>query len=92
MAFIIYVPGERCVEVSWDVNFHEEATSKRSKELECVPEIEEAKAPIPEENDDDSSPPDVRRENLVEHVEILIIDEPVELVNGFLAKRRSAWF
>ena len=33
-AFIIYVPGERHVEVIRDVTFHEEATFKQSKELE----------------------------------------------------------
>ena len=32
-AFKIYVPGERHVEVSQDVIFHDEATFKRSKEL-----------------------------------------------------------
>ena len=32
--FIIYVPGERHVEVSRDVTFHEEETFKWSKEIE----------------------------------------------------------
>ena len=45
-AFRICVPGERHVEVIQDVTFHEEETFKRSKELECDLEIEEAKAPM----------------------------------------------
>ena len=44
-AFRIYVPGEKHVEVSQDMTFHEEEAFKRSKELECDPEIDEAKAP-----------------------------------------------
>ena len=38
-AFIIYVLGERHVEVSWDVTFHEEETFNWSKEIEFDPEI-----------------------------------------------------
>ena len=44
--FRIYVPGERHVEVSRDVTFHEEETFKRSKELEYDPETDENEAPI----------------------------------------------
>ena len=62
-AFRIYVPSERHVEVSQDVTFHEEAAFKRSKELECDPETKEAKAPISEDCDVDSSPSDVQSEN-----------------------------
>ena len=36
-AFIIYVPSERHVEVSWDVTFHEEGAFKRSNKLEYDP-------------------------------------------------------
>jgi hypothetical protein len=32
-AYIIYVPGQRYIEVSMDVTFHEEAAFKQSKEL-----------------------------------------------------------
>ena len=79
-AFRIYVPGERHVEVSRDVTFHEE-TFKRSKELEFDPKIEEDETPISEDHDDDSSPSNVQRENPSEHVELLVIDEPIELVD-----------
>ena len=42
--FKIYVPGERHIEVSRGVTFHEEAAFKKSRELEC--EIEEHESPI----------------------------------------------
>ena len=87
----IYVPGERHVEVSWHVTFHEETTFKRSKELECDPETEEAEAPISEDHDDDSSPSDVQRENPIEHAELPVIDELDELVDEPPTKRRSTW-
>ena len=76
--FKIYVPSERHVEVSQDVNFHEEETFKQSKEIECDPATKKVEAPISGDHDDDSSPSDVQRENLVEHAELPIIDEPIE--------------
>ena len=60
-AFRIYVPGERHVEVSRDVTFHEEATFKWSKELECDLETKEDKDRISEDHDDNSSPSHVQR-------------------------------
>jgi hypothetical protein len=33
-AYMIYVPGQRKIEVRRDVNFHEEATFKKSRELQ----------------------------------------------------------
>ena len=57
--FRIYVPGERHVEVSEDVTFHGEATFKKSKEIECDPEIEEVEAHIYEDHDDESFPSNV---------------------------------
>ena len=61
--FEIYVLGERHIEVSLDVTFHEEETFKRSKELECDIDTKEAKAPISKDHDDGSSHFDVEREN-----------------------------
>ena len=58
-AFRIYVLGERHVEVSQEVNFHEEETFKWSKEIECDPDIEEVEAPISKDHDDDPSLSDV---------------------------------
>ena len=54
-AFKIYLPCESHVEVSQDVTFHEEATFKQLKELECDPETKEVEAPISQDHDDDSS-------------------------------------
>ena len=41
----------------------------------------EVENPITEDHDDYFSPSDVHRENLAEHVELHVIDEPVELVD-----------
>ena len=43
------------------------------------------------DHDDDSSPSDVQRENLAEHVEIPAIDEPIELVDEPPTNRSSTW-
>jgi hypothetical protein len=43
-AYRIYVPGERHIEVSKDVSFHEEVVFKCSKELQLDIEMEEPKA------------------------------------------------
>ena len=80
-AFRIYVPSERDVEVIRDVTFHEEKTFKQSKDIECGPKTEEVKAVISEDHDDDSSPSNFQRENPIEHAELPIINEPVELVD-----------
>ena len=90
-AFKIYVPGERHVEVSWNVTFHEEATFKRSKEIEFDPKAEEIVIPTLEDHEDDSSPSDVQRQNPVEHAKLPVIDEPVVLVDEPHVKRRLTW-
>jgi hypothetical protein len=43
-AYRIYVPGERHIEVSKDVSFHEEVAFKCSKELQRDTEMEEPEA------------------------------------------------
>jgi hypothetical protein len=45
-AFKIYVPGQRHIEVSRNVTFHEEAAFKQSKELQLDTEMEEPKEPL----------------------------------------------
>ena len=90
-SFRIYVPSERHVEVSRDVTFHEEETFKQSKEIKCDPETEEDETPIEEDNNDDSSPSDIQRENPIEHAELPVIDELDELVDEPPTKRRSTW-
>jgi hypothetical protein len=34
-AYRIYIPGQKFIEVSRDVTFHEEATFRRARELPC---------------------------------------------------------
>ena len=63
----------------------------RSKELECDPNIQEVRDPILEDQDDESSSFDVQRENPVEHAELHVIGEPVELVDEPPTKWRSTW-
>ena len=75
-AFKIYVLGERSIEVSRDVTFHEEVVFKRSKEIAYDTNTEQHETPISEGFDHDYSPSDVQRENLAKHVEIPAIDEP----------------
>ena len=61
--------------------FHEEATFKWLKDLECDPETKEVEDPISKDHDDDSSPSNVQRENPIEHVELPVINEQIELVD-----------
>ena len=39
----------------------------------------------------DSFPFDVQRENPVEHIDLLVIDEPIELVDEPPTNRKSTW-
>ena len=71
------------------MTFHEEASFKKLKEIEC--EIEDHDSPILEDLDDDSSLFYVHRENPVDHSKLPVIDELVELVNEPPAKRRETW-
>ena len=73
------------------MTFHEEATFKWSKKLECDPETNETEITTSEDHDDDSFPFDVQRENPTEHAELPVIYEPIEVVDEPPAKRRSAW-
>jgi hypothetical protein len=44
-AYRIYVPRKKYIEVNGDVTFHEEAAFRRSKELPCYTEEQEAPSP-----------------------------------------------
>jgi hypothetical protein len=46
-AYRIYVPGQKYIEVSRDVTFHEEAAFRHSRELPCDTEEQEAPSPKP---------------------------------------------
>jgi hypothetical protein len=61
-AYRIYVPGQKFIEVSRDATFHEEATFRRSRELPCDTEEQEA----PSSEPSDSPLPDVQREETLE--------------------------
>jgi hypothetical protein len=57
-AYRIYIPGQKFIEVSRDVTFHEEAVFRRARELPCDTEEQEA----PSHEPSDSPLPDVQRE------------------------------
>ena len=63
IAYMIYVLGERHIEVSRDVTFHEEAAFKRTKEIQYDTETQEHETPMMENPYIDSNPSDVQREN-----------------------------
>jgi len=44
-AYRIYIPGQRNIEVSRDVTFHEEVAFKRSKDIQVNVEMEEGEIP-----------------------------------------------
>jgi hypothetical protein len=60
-AYRIYIPGQKFIEVSRDVTFHEETSFRRARDLSC--DLEEQEAPS-----FDSSPPDEKREETFEIV------------------------
>ena len=47
-SYRIYVPGQIHIEVSRDVTFHEEASFKHSKEIQCDSDMEEHETPMME--------------------------------------------
>jgi hypothetical protein len=91
-AYKIYIPGQRQIEVSRDVTFHEEVVFKRSRELHIYDETKEPDSPTSETSNYDFQ----REEN---HDDPMDQDIPLELVEVFersleepLIKRRPAWF
>jgi hypothetical protein len=86
-AYRIYVPGKKFIEVSRDVTFHEEATFRRTKELPCDTEKQEAPSPEPS----DTPLPDEQREETIEPL-VDPIRESVEFpLEKPLVKRKPAW-
>jgi hypothetical protein len=89
----IYVPGERHIEVSKDVSFHEEATFKRSEEIQLDTEMEELEASHVQVSESFNS--DMQREELDEPLDVDDPVEPVEQVERPLdvpqSKRKPAW-
>ena len=88
----IYVPGQRFIEVSRDVTFHEEVAFRRSREIPLDAGLEEQEAPTAdgESLDEPSSPKDQREES--KEGLVAPAEEPLErLLEDPPAKRRPAW-
>jgi hypothetical protein len=88
-AYRIYVPGQRKIEVSRDVTFHEEATFKKSRELQQDSEAVQPASPSSEneESDDQREEPHEGPSNEpLEPTEVLerTLEEPP-------AKRKPGW-
>jgi hypothetical protein len=86
-AYRIYVPGKKFIEVSRDVTFHEEAAFRRSRELPC--DTEEQEAPSPEPSD--SPLPDEQREEAIEPSVDPIRDSVEFPLEKPPVKRKPAW-
>jgi hypothetical protein len=82
-----YVPGKKYIEVSRDVTFHEEAAFRRSRELPC--DIEEQEAPSPEPSDSQLS--DEQREEAREPSVDPIRDSVEFPLEKPPIKRKPAW-
>ena len=94
-AYIIYVSGERHVEVSITVKFNKEDAFMHTKEIHCDSHVEEHDTPMMEDPNFGSPHLDVEREKLEENSYLIIPKEPIELVEISLdeppSKRRSTW-
>jgi hypothetical protein len=94
-AYRIYVLGQRHIEVSMDVTFHEEASFKRSKELQVDTKKEEPEAPPVKVPILESSSSDDQREEPDEPLYQFDTVEPIDHVEIPVeappAKRRPSW-
>jgi hypothetical protein len=60
-AYRIYIPGQKFIEVSRDVTFHEEAAFRHARELPCdseeqkAPSLEPSNSPLPDEQREETS-------------------------------------
>lgn len=90
-AYRIYVPGQRQIEVSRDVIFHEEAVFRKSKELQLESESDPV-SPIVESSNSGNQ----REENIDDHNDHDIPLEPIENLERTLeeppVKRKPTWF
>jgi hypothetical protein len=86
-AYRIYIPGQKFIEVSRDVTFHEEATFRRARELPCdteeqeAPSLEPSDSPLPDEQREETSEPSVDPSR--DTIEFPLEKPPV--------KRKPAW-
>ena len=86
-AYRIYVPGQRYIEVSRDMIFHEEAVFRHSKEL--LKDIEESPTEIP---DSEVQREEKENEPQIPNVPIESERPAEEVLEGPSSKRRYAWF
>ena len=91
-AYRIYVPGQRFIEVSRDVTFHEEVAFPCSREMSIDAGMEEHEAPVGGgESLDEPPSPDGQREDYEERLDAPV-EEPIErLLEESPVKRRPAW-
>ena len=91
-AYRIYVPGQRFIEVSRDVTFHEEVAFRRSREISIDAGLEEQEVPTASGGSLDEPPsPKGRREEFEERLDALA-EEPIErLLEDPPVKRRPTW-
>ena len=89
-AYRIYIPGQRNIEVSRDVTFHEEVAFHRSREIPLDVELVEQEAPaaVGESSDKPPSPANKREES--EEGPDVPTEEPIErLLEEIPAKRQT---
>ena len=87
-SYRIYIPGQRYIEVSRDVTFHEEVAFHRSREIPIDAGLEEQEAPAAsgESLDEPPSPKDQREES--EEGLDAPTEEPLERLLDPPSKRR----
>ena len=87
-AYRIYIPGQRYIEVSRDVTFHEEVAFHRSREVPLDTELVEQEAPAADGESSDKPPgPEDEREESKEGLDVPT-EEPIErLLEEIPAKR-----
>jgi hypothetical protein len=77
-AYRVYIPGQKFIEVSRDVTFHEETTFCQARELPCdseeqeAPPLDPSDSPLPDEQREETSevPVDLSRDTIEFQMEI----------------------
>ena len=73
-AYRIYVTGQKFIEASRDVTFHEEVTFRRSREMSNDAEMEEQEAPAAGDFVSEPPSPDEQREESEERLDVPVED------------------
>lgn len=91
-AYRIYIPGQRNIEVSKDVTFHEEAAFKRSKDIQINVEMEEGEIPSDRTPDLGPSSLDTQRASSVEQFGSIGQEDQIERsLKEPQVKRKPTW-